>query len=83
MKTRARDADNIALSSVDNEYIEFKGDIYLKLAGGNLLLKIWEDLYQWFGSDIAPKKEWRDSLAKTVPSTFSNVDVAKECLTQF
>jgi len=37
-------------------------------------------LYQWFGSDIA-LKEGKDSLAKTAPSTFSNVDVAKEYLT--
>ena len=70
------------LTSVDNEYVEFKGDVYLKLASGNVLLKVREDLYQWFGSDIAPKMG-KDSLAKTAPSTFANVDVAKECLTQF
>jgi len=54
----------------------------LKLASGNLLLKVWKDLYKWFGSVIAPK-EWRDSLAKTAHSILSNVDVANECLTQF
>ena len=82
LKTRARDTENIALSSVDNEYIMFKGDLYLKLASGNLLPKIWEDLYQWFGSAIAPK-DWKDRLANTAPTTFSNGDVARESLTQF
>jgi len=81
LKPRARNADNIALSSVDSEYITLKGDLYLKLASENLLPKIWEDLYQWFGSAIAPK-ELRDSLSSTAPSTFSNVGVAKESLTQ-
>ena len=52
------------LTSVDNEYIEFKGGIYLKLASGNIPPQVWEDLYQWFGTDIAPK-EGKDSLAKT------------------
>ena len=81
LKARARNVDDIALSSVDSEYIMFKGVIYLKLKSGNLLPKIWEDLYQWFGSAIAPK-DWRDRLASTAPTTFSNVDVARESLTQ-
>ena len=82
LKPRARNADDIALSSVDSEYITFKGVIYLKLKSGNLLPKIWEDLYQWFGSAIAPK-DWRDRLASTAPTSFSNGDLARESLTQF
>ena len=81
LKARARNVDDIALSSVDSEYIMFKGVIYLKLKSGNLLPKIWEDLYQWFGSAIAPK-DWRDRLANTAPTTISNGDVARESLTQ-
>jgi len=82
LKARSRNIDDIALSSVDSEYVMFKGVIYLKLKSGNLLPKIWEDLYQWFGSAIAPK-DWRDRLANTAPATFSNGDVARESLTQF
>ena len=82
LKARARNVDDIVLSSVDSEYIMFKGVIYLKLKSENLLPKIWEDLYQWFVSAIAPK-DWRDRLANTVPTTFSNGDVARESLTQF
>ena len=82
LKARARNVDDIALSSVDSEYIMFKGVNYLKLKSGNLLPKIWEDLYQWFGSAIAPK-DWRDRLANTAPTAFSNEDEARESLTQF
>ena len=56
-----------------NENVGFEGDLYLKLASGNLLTKAWEDMmYQWFGSwfgsAIAPKRI--DSLAKTALSSF-------------
>ena len=34
LKARARNVDDIALSSVDSEYIMFKGVIYLKLKSG-------------------------------------------------
>ena len=40
LKARARNVDDIVLSSVDSEYIMFKGVIYLKLKSGNLLPKI-------------------------------------------
>ena len=56
IKPRARNTDNSALSFVDSEYVTFEGDIHLKLTSGKLLPKIWEDLYQWFGSAIAPKE---------------------------
>jgi len=70
------------LTSLGNEYVQFKGGMYLKFASGNLLPKAWEDLYQGFGSAIDPK-EWRDALANTAPSSFSNADKAKEGMTQF
>ena len=70
------------ITSMSSEYVKFKGGIFVKLVSGNLLPKAWEDLYQWFGSAIAPKK-WIDDMAKTTPSSFSNVDRAKERMTQF
>ena len=70
------------LSSVEDDCVEFKGEIYLKLASGNLMPEVWGDLYHWFGSAIAPK-ERREGLVATAPSSFSSVDRAKEGVTQF
>ena len=81
-EARTRIVDNIKLASMVDLYVEFRGEMYLKLSRGNLLPKRWEDLHHWFGSAIAPK-EWIDSLATTAPSSFSNVDRAKEDLIQF
>ena len=64
------------LTSMSSEYVEFKGEIFVKLVSGNLLPKAWEDLYQWLGSVIGPKK-CIDDMAKTAPPSFSNVDRAK------
>ena len=76
IKARARATGNITLTSVDNEYIEVKGGLYLKLASGNLLPKVWEDLYQWLGCAIGPKERIY-SLAKTAPSTFFKCECCK------
>jgi len=70
------------ITSIGNEYIDFKGEMYLRFVSGNLLPKVWEDLHHWFCSAIAPK-EWRYVLANTAPSSFSNVDKAYEGMTQF
>jgi len=81
-KARVRTADEMTVSSVGDNCIEFKGKMYLKLVSGNLLPKEWEDHYNWFGSAIAPRK-WKQSLASTAPSSFSGVDREREGLTQF
>ena len=81
-KSRVRMADKMTLSSVGDDCVEFKGEMYLKLTSGNLLPKEWEDLYKWFSPAMAPR-EWRQSLASTAPSYFSGVDRAREGLTQF
>ena len=57
-KARVRTADEMTLSSVGDHCVEFKGEMYLKLTSGNLLPKKWEDLYNWFGSAIAPR-QWK------------------------
>ena len=44
-KPRARSVEGVILTSVSSEYVEFKGEIFVKLVGGNLLRKAWEDLY--------------------------------------
>jgi len=67
---------------VGDNCVEFKVGMYLKLTSGNLLPRAWEDLYKWFGSAMVPK-EWREGLASTALSSFSDVDRAKEELTQF
>ena len=36
-----------------------------------------DDLYEWYAGRVAPKT-WRDTLAKTAPSTMSALDMAKE-----
>jgi hypothetical protein len=81
-KARVRVIDEMRLSSIEDDCVEFKGEMYLKLTSGNLMPKVWGDLYHWFGSAIAPK-EWREGLASTAPSSFSSVDRAKEGITQF
>ena len=81
-KARVRLIDEMRLSSIEDDCVEFKGEMYLKLTSGNLMPKVWGDLYHWFGSAIAPK-EWREGLASTAPSSFSSVDRAKEGITQF
>jgi len=81
-EARVRMSDEIILSSVGDACVEFKGEMCLKLTSGNLLPRVWEDLYTWFGLAMAPK-EWRQGLASTAPSSFSGVDRAKEGLTQF
>ena len=83
-KIRLRMVDKMALSSVGDDCVEFKGEMHLKLMSGNLLLKELKDLYNWFGSAMAPKpKVWRESLASLAPSSFSGVDRAREGLSQF
>ena len=81
-KPRATRVEDMMLSSMCSEYVEFKGEIFVKLVSGNLLPKVWEDLYHWFGSVIVPKK-WIHDLAKTAPSSFSNVDMTRQRMTQF
>ena len=56
-KARIRVADGMRLSSVRDDCVEFKGEMYLKLASGNLLPRVGDDMYNWFGSAIVPK-EW-------------------------
>ena len=70
------------LTSMSREYMEFKEEMFVKLVSGQLLPKAWEDLHQWFGSAIAPN-EWIDGMANIAPSSFSNVERARERLTQF
>ena len=81
-KPRTRSVEDMILTSMSSEYVEFKGEMFVKLVSGSPLPKAWEDLYQWFGSAIAPK-EWIDGMANTTPSSFSNVERARERLTQF
>ena len=81
-KARVRTADKMTLSSVGDNYVEFKGEMYLKFTSGNLLPKEWEDLYNWFGSAIAPRQR-KQSLTSMAPSSVSGVDRAREGLTQF
>ena len=81
-KVRLRMVDKMVLSSVGDDCVEFKGEMYPKLMSGNLLLKESKDLYNWFGSAMTPKV-WRESLASLAPSSFSGVDRAREGLSQF
>ena len=48
-EARTRTVDNIKLASMVDLYVEFRGEMYLKLSSGNLLPKRWKDLYYWFG----------------------------------
>jgi len=81
-KTRVRASDEVIVVDSSGGYVEFKGVSYFVLSNGNLLPKIWEDLYQWFAGGIAPK-EWKESLAKTAPAVFTEKDKAKEGITQW
>jgi len=68
-KERIRKIYEMRLSSVGDDCVECKGEMYLQLASGNLMPKAWGDMYHWFGLAIAPK-EWREGLASTAPSYF-------------
>ena len=68
-KAKTRDVDDIMLTFMGSEYVEFKGGLFLKLVSGNLLPKAWENLYLWFGSAVAPK-EWIDNIAQVAPFFF-------------
>ena len=81
-KARAKVADNLSIIKRVDEYYLFKGEKYLKLSSGNLLPQVWEDLYRWFGSAIAPKA-WREAMTRTTPGSFSEVQRAREEMTQF
>ena len=81
-KARVRASDEVMVVTSVGGYLEFKGESYFVLTNGNLLPKIWEDIYQWFAGGLAPK-EWKESLAKTAPLRFTEKDRAKEGLTQW
>jgi len=46
-----------------------------------LLPEAWEDLYKRFGSAKAPEA-WRQSIARTAPSSFLDVQRDKEGMAQ-
>ena len=81
-KARVRASDEVMVVASVGGYLEFKGESYFVLTNGNLLPKIWEDIYQWFAGGLAPK-EWKESLAKTAPLRFTEKNRAKEGLTQW
>ena len=45
-KPRIRSVEDMILTSMSSEYVELKGEMFVKLVSGNSLPKAWEDLYQ-------------------------------------
>ena len=81
-KPRVHASDGVTVVASAGGYMEFKGESYFVLSNGNLLPREWEDIYQWFAGGLA-LKDWKEYLAKTAPSVFTEKDKAKEGLTQW
>ena len=76
-KHRVLDQDRRAVRILTEEYIEVDGESYVVLNSGNLLLKKWVDIFEWFAGGRAPR-DWIDRFNSTAPDTYTDVDRAKE-----
>ena len=56
--------------------VEFKEKLYFDLRNGNLIMEKWEDINEWYAGGVAPKA-WEEAIAKTAPSTMSEIDLVK------
>ena len=57
--------------------VESKEKRYFELMNGNLIMEKWKDIYEWYAGGVAPKA-WKEALAKTAPSTMSEINLTKE-----
>ena len=76
-KKRAASMHSVKIiSSVVGEVV-YNGVRYFRLTSGNLLPERWRDMFEWFAGRVAPQAR-RDALAKTAPSTMTNLESTKE-----
>ena len=76
-KQRALEQDGRTVRMLTREYIEFDGESYVVLNSGNLLVKKWVDIFEWYAGGRAPQ-DWIDRFNSTAPVTYTDVDRAKE-----
>lgn len=74
---RAREHDGRAVEIGSDKLKVVDGDTYVVLHSGNLLLKKWLDIYEWFLGGRAPQ-DWWVRLNNTAPSTYTDIDRANE-----
>ena len=74
---RVRSDANVKMVSSVVEEVVHNGERYFRLSSGNLLPEKWRDMWEWFGGRVAPQA-WRDALAKTAPSTMTDLEKVKE-----
>ena len=76
-KTRALYQDGRDVRIVTEQYIEVDGESYVVLKSGNLLVRKWVDIFEWFAGGRAPR-DWLDRFNTTAPDTYTDVDRVKE-----
>ena len=57
--------------------VELRGKQYCTTPSGLLIPEEWSDVYEWIVSRKAPK-EWREAMARSAPTGYSEVKAAKE-----
>ena len=57
--------------------VEFREKQYYTTPSGLLIPEEWRDVYEWIVSRKAPK-EWREAMARSAPTGYSEVKAAKE-----
>ena len=76
-KPRARLSDERELLSGQESIREVRGERYMVLNSGNLLIEEWKDIYEWYAWGGAPD-DWISRLRRTEPNSFRDVDRAME-----
>ena len=74
---RAREHDGRAVEIGSDKLKVVDGDTYVVLHSGNLLLKKWLDIFEWFLGGRAPQ-DWWVRLNNTAPSTYTDIDRVNE-----
>jgi hypothetical protein len=74
---RAREHDGRAVVIGSDRLRVVDGDTYVVLHSGNLLLKKWLDIFEWFLGGRAPQ-DWWIRLNTTAPGTYTDIDRVKE-----
>lgn len=72
-KARRTDEDHRTIVSVTERGKVVDGEEYTVLQSGNLLLKKWSDMFEWFRGGKAPQ-DWIDRFQITAPGGFSAID---------
>lgn len=76
-KPRTRAAENMMILKVTGSMKEIDGEEYVYLQSGNLLLKKWIDVYEWFLGGRAPQN-WLQRFDATAPRNFSIIEKLNE-----